>query len=101
MLEEQEHPLAWLSRKIHKTCFRSRENRSSYSPLNNTARIGEYEGGLGEALVILGSTQPEETSAQMVLNRAIKYLKGRDVPNMGMFTKDLIDWEDNELTSTD
>ena len=94
--KEPEHWTTWLARKCYKSSFRSRENRSSYSPKTNTP--GLYDGS-SEARKIIRSAKEEAIDNPIAfgaLTHALDYLKGKDILNMGGHTGDFF----NEPTQT-
>jgi hypothetical protein len=84
----------WSLRKTHKTHF-DHGSRCTSSPLSNTP--GLYDGS-AEARAILETAydMAEGTSALMVIRHALNYLKGMDIPNIGIFTADLMGEETTE-----
>src|SRR5208282_5220867 len=91
--EKAEHWTAWIARKCHKTHF-LRPGHSS--PASNTP--GLYDGS-AEARAILGPTFEGDITEEGagVRRHALDYLKGRNVPLMGMWTGEIMLPED-ELT---
>ena len=91
ILPKSEKDPQWIARKSHKSSFRDPRNRSSYEPKTNTARLVEYEEGLGEALELLKSaktrifdTEKKDMSyadmyAMGALSHAVDHLKGKDI----------------------
>lgn len=102
MFETQEHPLAWIARKSHRTHFLSRHNRSSYTPKTNTEVL--YDGST-EARALLGPTFEGDVTIEGagVRRHALDYLKGRTVERMGMWTSNIMQepGEDENLENYD
>ncbi len=94
-----EHWTQWIARKCHRTHFRDRVSRSSYQPRTNTDVL--YDGSV-EARAILGPTFEGDITEEGagVRRHALDYLKGRDVPLMGMWTKEIMD-EDETVIEED
>ena len=85
--EPMEHPFMWIARKSHKTHFHDRHSSSYYQPKTNTEVL--YDGS-PEARAILGQ-DVENTAGAGVLRHALAYLKGKDVENIGMWTRDIME----------
>jgi hypothetical protein len=96
--EPQEHPFNWLARKQHKTHFMTSKNASQSLPkLTNTPML--YD-GTAEAHKIFTDTlsafEPQEgldwkeeltVEGSGILHHALDYLKGKDNPLRGMWSK--------------
>ena len=92
-----EHWTQWLARKCHKTHFHSPISLSSYQPKTNTP--GLYDGS-AEARAILGPTFEGDVTEEGagIRRHALDYLKGKNVNNLSMWTKDFFGIEDTEDT---
>ena len=100
-----EHPLAWVAQKTRKTCFSRRTNNSSYQPKTNT--VGLYDGSTEAKLIVMevlktytpqeGLPEEQELTVEPmgVLHHVLDYLKGRDVPLLGMWTRAIMEPMDN------
>ena len=100
-----EHPLAWVAQKTRKTCFSRRTSTSSYQPKTNTPLL--YDGSTEAKLIIMailktytpqeGLPKEQELTVEPMgtLHHVLDYLKGRDVPLLGMWTLELTGYPDD------
>ena len=77
MFETQEHPLAWIARKTHKSHFRNRYECES-SPKTNTPLFYDGSTEAKEILVMAGDREMDYRG-YAILQRSLDYLKGKDL----------------------
>ena len=85
-VEYAEHPLAWIARKSHKTCF---VRPGTSSPANNSELL--YDGS-AEARQTLVDAIPavDNDAAYGALGNVLDYLKGKDIRGRFSFTRALL-----------
>jgi hypothetical protein len=84
---------------MHKSHFKSRENRSAYSPLSNTPGI--YDGSKEARAIVSNAMQETEATsviAACILVHILHYLKGMDSVEAS-FTEEFFAEETDEPTS--
>ena len=92
------HWTQWIAQKSYKSSFRRRESRSEYQPKTNTP--GLYDGS-AEAREILSSALDGEhffVVSSGVLRHALDYLKGKDVQNIGLWTREFFGEDEETFT---
>ena len=98
MFEERLTLTQWTAGKSHKTHFASSKNASQSLPkTTNTPGLND---GSAQARAILGPTFEGDVTIEGagVRQHALAYLKGKDVPNMGQWTWNLIGDEPEDET---
>lgn len=90
-----EHWTQWIARKCYKSAFSRRVNRSSCQPKTNTP--GLYDGSVEARAIVKNALDVEKGDgdgkvvvADGILLHVMAYLKGRDVPMMGMWTSEAV-----------
>ena len=91
------HWTQWIAQKSRKNSFKDRTNRSSYEPKNNTEGLND---GSAQARAILGPTFEGDITEEGagIRRHALDYLKGKDVNNLGMWTTDFFEVDEDGVS---